>query len=150
MKFNMSNLNPPAWFYFDDDKPEDGSVLIRVCAGKDLERITRETSKKMPPEYKRGQRFVIPDKIDEKRHSELIWDFVIVDWKDLIDEKGNDIECTTANKVLLMKSSVIFAAFIGESLDKLNEDIEGYQKELEKNLSSSQSELGKNRTANAA
>lgn len=133
MKFNMSQLNPPAWFYFDDDKPEDGSILLRVCSGNDLDRITKACSKKMPPEYKRGQRFEIPDKVDEKRHSEMLWDFVIVDWKNIIDEKGKDISCTQKNKIKLMTQSVVFTGFVGESLDKLNADIVGYQAELEKN-----------------
>ena len=133
MKFNMSNLNPPAWFYFDDDKPKDGSVLLRVCAGNDLDNIAKRCSKKQPPEYKRGNRFVIPDKVNEKKYNEMLWDFILVDWKNIVDEKGKAIECKLENKVKLMTHSVVFAAFIGDCLEKLNEDVAGYQEELEKN-----------------
>ena len=128
----MSNMNPPAWFYYDDDDTDSG-VLLRVCSGNDLEDKTKKCSKKQPPEYKRGRRFEIPDKIDEKRYSEMLWDFVIVDWKGTVDENDDDIECNMDNKIKLMRQSVFFASFIGKSLDKLNADIAGYQKDLEKN-----------------
>ena len=143
MKFNMSNLNPPAWFLFNEDDPEEGRILLRVCAGRDLERIEKETNTKQPPEYRRGQRFIIPDKVDEKKRSRMIWDFVIVDWEGVLDEAEKPIKCTTDNKVQLMEQSVVFAGFVGECLEKMNADIKGYQENLEKNLSSSQKGLEK-------
>lgn len=140
MKFDMGNLNPPAWFYFDDSDPSQGKVLLRVCSGTDLDDINRKTSKKQPPEYRRGNRYEIPDKVDEKRRAEMLWDFMIVDWEGVLDQNGYEIKCTPDNKNKLMRESVAFATFIASSLDKLTADITKYQEEVEKNSLSSQNE----------
>ncbi len=125
-------------------------MLLRVCSGKDLERIEKETSTKQPVEYKRGQRFIVPDKVDEKRRSHMIWDFVVVDWNGVLDEDEKAVKCTTDNKIKLMEQSVVFAGFIGECLEKLNTDIGSYQKVLEKNSLSSQKGSEKSQTAKPA
>lgn len=138
MKFNLSDLNPPVWFYFDDSEPEEGAVLLRLCTGADLESIQKKTEKKQPPEYKRGNRYERPPEVDERRRSMMLWDYMIVDWQNIEDDKGKEIPCTTDNKVKLMRESVVFAQFIGNCIEKLSEDTTKYQEDAEKNSKSSQ------------
>ena len=140
MQFDLDNLNPPARFYFDDKRPEDGSVLLRICSGNDLDDIYRKTSKKQPPEYKRGARYEVPDLIDEVKRMKMMWDFIIMDWDKVTDGNGKPLECNMDNKYRLMRESVKFASFIGASIEKLSVDVAAYQEEAEKNSESSQSE----------
>ena len=133
MKFDFSDLNPPVWFYFDDEEPGDGSILLRGLSPHDASDFTKKCSKKMPPEYKHGQRFEIPDEMNDKKYSDMIWDFVIVDWKNIVDENGKKIECTTENKLKLINHSNEFVKFVSKSLDILNSNLPVRREEIEKN-----------------
>lgn len=131
MIFDVNNLNPGVWF----DK-EDMKIKLRLCAGDDLRKIDKQTTKKQV-EYKRGQRFEYVD-INEDLRNEVIWDFCIVEWKNVMDKHGNEIPCTRANKVLLMGQSIAFASFVGDCLEKLTKDEEKRIEEEHENLSSTQ------------
>lgn len=108
-------LNPGTWFELDGG----GQICVRICAGEDLRAIRRKTVKKRV-EYKNGGRFIVED-TNEDLENELLWDFCIVDWKNLFDAKGNEIPCTTENKVRLMGKSIQFSKFIRDCIDKLTE-----------------------------
>jgi hypothetical protein len=118
MKFNLSDLNPPAWFEHPDH--EESRICIRVLSSADLEKINKKTVK-VKAEYRRGQRFEV-EKIDEKKRNELTWTYCIVDWEGIYDEDGKKIECTDANKVLLMQNAPTFTSWVADSLEALNED----------------------------
>ena len=120
--FNAKDPNPPAKFYFDDEKPEDGHILIRTIPAAEMEKINKRTSKKKPPEYRRGVRYVVPDEVNEKLRSELLWDAIIVSWEGVIDEKGKKIPITTANKVKFMQEWPGFAILVSEGLEQLTTD----------------------------
>ena len=120
--FNAKDPNPPAKFYFDDEKPEDGHILIRTIPAADMEKINKRTSKKKPPEYRRGVRYIVPDEVNEKLRSELLWDANIVSWEGVIDEKGKKIPITTANKVKFMQEWPGFAILVSEGLEQLTTD----------------------------
>ena len=133
MKLNLENLNPGVFFPFDEDDEEskDG-VTIRLANGDILDQINKKCTKKKV-EFRRGQRYEVIEE-DEDRRSTLLWDYVILDWKGLQDDKtGEDIPCTKENKVRLMKGSVKFASFVGNIVEKLTEDTDLYNEELEKN-----------------
>jgi hypothetical protein len=51
--------------------------------------------------------------------SELLWDFVIVDWSDLFDAKQQPIPCTKEMKLLLMGRSPSFSALVSGLLADL-------------------------------
>jgi len=50
----------------------------------------------------------------------LIWDYCIVDWKN-VQLDGEDVPCTTENKVKLMKQCLDFAKFVTTCIDELAE-----------------------------
>lgn len=131
MKLNLSNLNPAAFFPFDEDEEGSGGVYLRLATGEILEKIRKKTTKKRV-EFRRGTRHEVEETNDSK-HSELLWDYVIDDWKGLEDESGAEIPCTTENKVMLMQKSVKFSGFIGNCVEKLNEDYDEHVGDLEKN-----------------
>ena len=131
--FNAKDPNPPAKFYFDDEKPEDGHILIRTIPAADMEKINKRTSKKKPPEYRRGVRYIVPDEVNEKLRSELLWDAIIVSWEGVIDEKGKKIPITTANKVKFMQEWPGFAILVSEGLEQLTTDNANIQKTEIKN-----------------
>jgi hypothetical protein len=136
MKINLSDPNPGAWFDYPDD-PDGFRVKVRVCSGKDLEEIQDKTTKveveyKAPKKRAQLQRieYVV---VDEKKQRELLWDFCIVDWKNLYDETGSVIPCTKENKLKLMRESIGFASFIADCLEKLTEEGAKREEEAEKN-----------------
>ena len=129
MRFNLTDLNPPAWFEHPNHK--GSKICLRVCASSDLERIHKDTMKKKV-EYRRGNRFEV-EKIDEKKRSDLTWIFCIVDWERIFDEDGNEIECTDENKILLMQQAPTFTSWVASCLEELNEDDVTRQEDAEKN-----------------
>lgn len=116
MKFDTKNVG--TWFWFGEQE-ENGGVCLRVCAGKDIREIDRLTSQ-TKKEYKRGNRHEYKV-VDEKMYDELLWDFCIVDWKQVGIDGRKDVECSKENKILLMNHSVEFASFVGNCLERLSE-----------------------------
>ena len=130
MKFDLENLNPGTFFPFSDGT--EGGVTIRVASGDALSEIEKKCVKRKF-EWKRNQRFEVIDEDDEKR-SLMMWDYVIIDWDGIFDLNDAPIPCNKANKNLLMQNSVKFSTFVGKCIQKLNEQMEEYEEELEKNL----------------
>ena len=148
--FNMTDPNPGIWFKFNPDDPESGEISLRPQNAEQRNK-TRKKAVKDRVEYKQGQRFEVQD-VDDELFSELVWDYSIVDWSGLVDDKGKQIECTTENKVFLMRNHIGFARFVAEKLGELSE---GYAERLElenENLSKGSSASGTrtNRTAKNA
>ncbi len=115
MKLDISNLNPGIWFEIPNT---DAKVCLRICSPEIIEEIDLKTVKKIV-EYKNSQRFEI-EKIDRKLRNELIWDYVIVDWKNVNDNDDKPIECTKENKIMLIGKVAWFVEFISNCLDKIN------------------------------
>ena len=134
MKLNLKDLNPGTWFKFDEEDPESGSICLRVLNAGKLAEIRDETIT-TEVEYKSGQRFEYQS-MDNSARDGIIWDYCIVDWKDLIDDDETPIECTTENKIKLMNGHVGFSMWVEKCLEKLNELNEIHTEYLEKNLSS--------------
>lgn len=118
-KFSMGDPNPGVWFRFDENDPESGEISIRQANLEQLKLIRRKAIKDRV-EYKHGQRFEVQD-INDDLFSELLWDYSIVDWSGLVDDNGNQIECTTENKAFLMRNHIGFARFVGEKLEAVAE-----------------------------
>jgi hypothetical protein len=131
--FNAKDPNPPAKFYFDDEQPEDGHILIRTIPAAEMEKINKRTSKKKPPEYRRGTRYETPNEINEKLRSELIWGFIVVSWEGIVDETGKKIPVTDENKTKFMQEWPAFAILVSEGLEQLTTDNSNIQKAEIKN-----------------
>jgi len=127
MPFDLDNLNPSTRFNYNDEE----WVELRICAGEDLDRIHKQTRKKVK-EYKHGVRYVWED-INDDLEIELMNDFAITNWH-LVTPTGEDIPCTKEDKNLMMRRSVEFASFVTSCLQKLNEKFSLFQEEQEKNL----------------
>lgn len=131
MKFNMKDLNPGAWFNFDDEDSATGKILIRVLNSERLAEIRNKTIK-TNVEYRGDKRFEFQD-IDHSARDRIIWDYCIVDWTDLVDDDEIPIECTTDNKIKLMNEHIGFSLFVESCLDKLNAQSEKMSEYSEKN-----------------
>ncbi len=128
MKFNLEDLNPGVFFPFED---EDNGVTIRLANGEIIDEIEKKCTKKKVV-FRKGQRHEVIEE-NKSMRSEMLWDYVIVGWDGVEDSNGNAIPCTTKNKIMLMRGSVKFSAFIGNCVEQLSEDVEVYEEELEKN-----------------
>ena len=115
MKFDLKNEG--TWFNFDEDDESQGKIQLRICAGKDVDAITKKT-RKIRIEYKKGNRFEVPV-LDSDLYQRLVWDFCIVAWENVQDETGRQMACSTENKMKMMSESNDFANFVLECLDKL-------------------------------
>ena len=131
MKFQMNNLNPGTWFPFDESKPEEGGICVRVLNTKKLAEI-RDQTITTKREFADGRMHEYQE-VDHAGRDRIIWDYCIVDWKDLIDDEENPIECTTENKILLMNEHIGSSAFVETCLDKLNAQAGILLEESEKN-----------------
>lgn len=131
MKFNMKDLNPGTWFKFNEDDPESGSICLRVLNAGKLAEI-RDKTIKTEVEY-RGENRYEYQKMDNAGRDNIIWDYCIVDWRDLVDDEENPIECTTENKIKLMNGHVGFSTFVESCMERLNKLNEVHSEYLEKN-----------------
>ena len=132
MRLNLDDLNPGTFFPFDEFDNDSGGVTIRLANGEKMEEINKKTTKKKA-EYRRHVRheYVVED---EKKRSELLWDYVIIDWKGLIEDKnGVEIPCTTENKIRIMRGSVKFSNFVSLCIEALTTETESIEEGLEKN-----------------
>jgi hypothetical protein len=120
MIIDLDKLNTGTWFPLEGG----GQICLRVCAGDDYRTIHDQcvTSRREVVFDKAGKAQVVREEITNDRLlSELLWDFSIVDWTDLLDAKGTAIPCTKDMKLLLMGKSPKFSGFVGDCLKKLRD-----------------------------
>ena len=130
MDFNLDNLNPGATFYFDEADEKKGSVTLRACPGDVSADIENKTTTRRV-EYKRGQRFEVVDRREEK-WKELFYDYVILAW-DGVTHNKKPLDCNVENKLKLMGQSPVFASFVADCLEKLNNNLVERKEAVEKN-----------------
>ena len=131
----MQFSNDGIWFYFNDKNHDDGGVSLRSLSISDLTRIEKETVT-IKREFKKVTRRDPPQvfeirEVDEEKRMNLQWDAMIVDWKN-IEVDGEQLECNTENKVMMMSEYPEFAVFVGEAITKLVE-LQPSPEDLEKN-----------------
>jgi len=131
MKFNLKDLNPGTWFYFDESNPDDGSIKIRVLSAGKLAEI-RDKTIKTEAEYRDGKRHEY-QVVDNAARDCIVWDYCIVDWENLFDDDGAPIECTAENKLTVMNEHVGFASFVNACLKRLNREQLKIDEDSEKN-----------------
>lgn len=117
MRFDLDNLNPGRWFYFDPS--ESAGVCLRVAPSAELRRIASATKKKGKD-------------VDQEAFDRMLWDYCITDWKGIEDATGEAVECTADTKSTLMGGAPDFAAFVTEKLAEVR-DAKLSERALEKN-----------------
>jgi len=130
-RFSLTEPNPGVWFAFDEDDPDSGRICLRIANQAERDKI-RKATRTQKDIFRQGQRFEV-EKIDDDLFSEMLWDYCIVDWERLEDDDEMPIECTKENKLKLMKEHVGFQMFIGQCIEKLNDEIEAKLDLTEKN-----------------
>jgi|GEM_PF-1255856 hypothetical protein len=133
-QFSLKDPNPGVWFKFNEDDPESGEIRIRVVNSAQREEMQKACVKNKV-EYKHGQRFEYTTNKDAL-FSKMLWDYSIVEWVRLEDDDGTPIECSSENKVKLMKENVGFAQFVSTCLEIITETEESRVSMVEKNLMS--------------
>lgn len=117
---DFSSKNDGTWFYIDETNEDDGSVCIRVLGQDENERIESKTVKKTY-KFSHGVRY-LDEKVNEKLSLQMIYDYIIVEWKN-INLDGEEVECNLENKKTLM-SNPYFSNFITTSMETLNDSIQ--------------------------
>ena len=122
---------PGVWFEMDGG----GRVQLKTLTSSEWKAI-RAKSVKTVSEYQKldgkWERFEVEKKDDDLQNT-LFWDAVIVSWENLLDGKGNEIQCTAENKTLLMLTQPKFSKFIGECSETLAKDENARAEDSEKN-----------------
>ena len=129
MYFDSGNISTK--FYFDESNKKAGYVELRIMNAEILKSINKRTIKKRI-EYKRGQRFEVED-INEDLQSELVWDYCITDWNNLVDDKGKAVPCNKENKIMYMTKAPKFMVFVNKCMSELEDGLHDLQADLEKN-----------------
>lgn len=124
--FFESEIQPNGEVKYLDSVEGAGKVCIRIADPETIEKIESQTRKKISefvfnPKTRQMDRVVYFDQTpeQEKKERELIWDFAIVDWKDLLDAENKPIPCTLENKMKLMNNPR-FARFVGRCLQLIS------------------------------
>ena len=147
-KFSLKDPNPGVFFKFDENDADSGEIRIRAINTAKRNEIQKKCIKKKV-EYKHGQRFEYTD-TNEQLFSEMLWDYSIMEWNNLIDDDGKEIPCNKEMKIFLMQNNVGFAQFVANCIEKLNEEEESRVARLEKNSLSESSGYGKNQAVTDA
>lgn len=121
-KFFRSEIKESGDVTFLDPDPDAGRVRLRIAGADAIDGIrsqTRKTVKEfvLNPKTRAMERVEYEDQTPEqkKKEGELIWDHAIQEWEGILDKDGNEIPCTTENKVKLMNIPQ-FARFVGRCL----------------------------------
>lgn len=124
LKINLQKSRDGKWVTFDVDAGIE--FKIRPVTGEVLKELRKEaiTATKMVPDPTSGH-MVPVDKVDADKLDKLVVDYMIEDWKGLVDQDGETIALTPENKVivydLLPVKSFVWAA--AQALDMENAQI---------------------------
>lgn len=146
--FSVKDPNPGVWFKFNEDDPDSGEILIRIMNQSKRSEVQKKC-RKNKIEYKNGQRFEYTDTNDDL-FSEMLWDYIIVEWNNLEDDNGNPLVCDKKTKMKLMLENVGFSQFVSNCLTILNEGEEERVAKVTANLSKGQNGSEKSRPAKGA
>jgi len=139
----FSSKNEGQWFSYDPENEKLGGVCLRELSTEEHARIDKIVIK----HKKRIMRGVLVDDTttNEKLESKLRWDYCIVDWsKTSLD--GQQLECTSENKVKMMKVTD-FVKFVADSLGEKVDENKTLDEARLKNSESSSNGNSKNPTA---
>ena len=135
MRFDLSDDAKGEWFKFFrseikeggevvylDPEPDAGRVRIRIADAGTIDEIRTQT-RKVVKEFVLNTRSKAMERVEyedqtpeqKRKEGELIWDHAIQGWEGILDKDGNEIPCTTENKVKLMGIPQ-FARFVGRCL----------------------------------
>ena len=139
MRFDLSEEARGEWFkFFRSEVKESGEVIylepeedagrvcIRIGDPKTIDEIGRKTQKKVSewvfnPKTKGMERGTYFDQTPEQaqKERELIWDFALQDWENLLDVNGKEIPCTLENKMRMVNIPQ-FSRFVGRCLQLIS------------------------------
>lgn len=130
MQFNRKDPNPGVFFKWPEG---EGGVWLRPLTIEKRQEIDRLT---ITVEKVFLEGLVYHDRQpDEDKRFELINDYCIEKWSGLVNESGEDMECTTATKMLVLKQDPRISRYITECMEKLNK-VEAQRPEKERKNSS--------------
>jgi hypothetical protein len=118
MNFDLNDLNPAIWFFFDEEDESKGGVCVRSLNPEKLKEMDEKTVKRSF-KYDRGRRYE-DVKTDIKKRELMQWDYCLADWAGVNNKDGEPILCTPENKVKLMCGSPAFSSFVADSLVAFN------------------------------
>lgn len=117
----FTTKNEGKWFWFDENNESEGGVLLRPLTVGEANKINKLCSKK-EKKFTKKNVYQWSD-INEEQYNKLVYDYCIVDWKNVVIEDGKEIECNQENKMLLMNNSMDFVNFILKHLESLNSEV---------------------------
>jgi len=90
MKIDLSRLDDPAWVEWKDGV----EILVRpLPVSKTNELRKRATPKKF--EFANGVR--VPGQPDNDKYNDLLQEWLVKDWRGILDRDGNEVPCTPEN-----------------------------------------------------
>ena len=136
MRFDLSGETQGVWFKFFnsemgengeltylDPKEGAGEVCIRAMdsdLARELEARTSKTVEKfvLNPKTRAMERVQYKEQTPDQKREENdgTWDYVIQDWRGILDMNGDEIPCTSENKKRIMKKSLQFLWFVARCI----------------------------------
>lgn len=137
MQFDFEKYDEGQWFQFfgseilpdgsvkyHDPEPDAGWFQFRQAGTEILDSIKQKTQGKRQidfvphPNTRQMERVISYDQSPEeaKQEREMMWDYVIVSWRDIKDVKGKEIPVTRENKMKLL-NIFAFMRFLNRCLE---------------------------------
>ena len=142
------DLNPSVRYYWDEDAKEEDKewIEIRLASDDDNRDLFKKVGVKEKKELRENPktrqmqwiRDFDPTEKQREEFDEESWDFTITNWRLLKKKRSDDdfaeeIPCTKANKVMLMRKAPKFSIFYGECMEKLREGVKSRKEDVTKN-----------------
>jgi len=150
MPFDLDNLNPSTRFYWTAgdpeelvNKPDAEYVEMRLCPDDMTDEIRKQVGITRKVEYHRDRgrinRIEYLDSSDGKvrKFAEAVNDFCITGWR-LLTRTGDEIPCTTENKIKMLLGSPAFSEWYADKMEELRKIAQNKDREIKENLSNTQ------------
>lgn len=125
MKLDISKLEESAWVEYRDGM----EILVRPLPASKRDEFERQAAVYRVDKI----RNVRIKEIDELKQEELLRDYMIEDWRGIVDQNDNPIPCTKENKLLILDHLHELRGFVLKAALDLQGMIELQKAENEKN-----------------
>lgn len=114
MIYIKKNKEESMWCKFS----EDVSFLIRPLTANILEKIKKPFIKKSFQLNKNNEMEAVETIVDQDLYNDAFIDYLIEDWKGVVDEDDNSVDCKLLNKKEVMDLADVFN-FVSEMAKKI-------------------------------
>jgi len=124
-----------AWVEYENEKVRC-KFKLRALDRRAIQELRKKAIKKKYIATPAGRQVV--EDVDDELFDSLVFDYIIVDWEDIIDDEGKKLPCTKENKLMVVNSVPNLSNWLLDEAMALFETLSRQKEEELKNLKNSQ------------